>query len=810
MSFIYSDLGDELKAKFQTEETRKKFLSLVQIWKQSVTNKEPDGATLYIKSITGIIDWYFSKQKDSTQLVLQIQQIIELLKPLRDEKDFKSFTPYIQPLIQLVITWLGESTDDEKWVLTLDKFILLWDSLDREITSNFAWGKKIIFYLQGDPYYRLGKYQEALKVYRQTLEALDSLNSNLNQDTSTFISILQLFIPSLKTNILLSLGKVYEALGEPENALNFYRQALDIPTKFEKNALFKAEARYGIAKATSLLNNISEALSQIEMAVKESENPSVTVNNLAQGSTFAVVDYKYGYGIKKQNKIGFGLGASTSLLGLTTDTTKPDPADSCNTLAAYFGCRQKYFELYISLLMQRHQQTASKEYEIQAFQASERARALTDQIFQNSTNTVVEQQGNNQPVSKSTKSRGRIPARIRPANLSEIQQQLLDNNTLLLEYFLGEEKSYLWVVSRNSIKTYSLPKRLTIEAKAKQFYDLLTIPIGRVRPRTTAKVGKELSEMILGPVAAELGQKRLLIVGDGALQYIPSSAIPELKPVNDTNYRSPEGEFAPYMQPLVVNHEVINLLSASAMLEVRQNHSDRPTASMELAVFADPVLNREDERVSRTKNITEASDNSISDLEAIYPLLPGTKQEVEQILKFVSPEKRSEFLGFDASYQATLGSKLNKYRIIHFATHGFFNVKSPERSGVVLSAISKTGELQRGSIVPTSTFNMDMSAADLVVLSGCRTGLRGELIREGLTGITGGLMSAGAERLVVSLWSVNDEATQKLMTLFYQNMFEKKLSPTQALRSAQLSLWQDSRWQTLYNWAAFTIYGEWK
>ncbi|MDJ0677376.1 MAG: CHAT domain-containing protein [Calothrix sp. MO_167.B42] len=667
--------------------------------------------------------------------------------------------------------------------------------------------------MRGSIYYRLGNYQEAISAYSQTLEIIDSFILKPNKNKSNNISILQAYAPNFKARIHLALGKVYDALGEPENALTFYHQALDVKTK-SKDPLLESEAHYGIAKAGWLLNNISEAQSQIEMAVKASEDPSINPNNAATGSAFTSVNYQYGYGLQGRGNIAWGLGVSNSTLGFAEDDTKSGLEYSCSGLANYFRCRQKYFELYINLLMQRHQQTASKEYEIQAFQVSERARTLTAKVFQDSDNILIDQQGNAQPARKSTNLRASIPARIRPANLSEIQQQLLDNNTLLLEYFLGEEKSYLWVVSRNSIETYSLPKRLTIETKAKQFYEFLTTPTGRVRPRNTATVGKELSEMILGPIAAQIGHKRLLIVGDGALQYIPFNVIPELQPINNVSYRSPKGEFAPYMQPLLVNHEVINLLSASVMIEVQQNHRNRPTPPMELAVFADPVLNRKDERVriiTSTQNTTVAANhNSISDLEAIYPSLPGTKKEVEQILKFVPPDKRSQFLGFDASYQAALDSKLKQYRIIHFATHGFFNIKSPQRSGIVLSAISKTGELQRGSIIPASTFNMDMSGADLVVLSGCRTGLRGELIREGLTGITGGLMSAGAKRLVVSLWSVNDEATEKLMTLFYQNIFEKKLSPSQALRSAQLSFWQDSRWQTPYNWAAFTIYGEWK
>jgi CHAT domain-containing protein len=108
---------------------------------------------------------------------------------------------------------------------------------------------------------------------------------------------------------------------------------------------------------------------------------------------------------------------------------------------------------------------------------------------------------------------------------------------------------------------------------------------------------------------------------------------------------------------------------------------------------------------------------------------------------------------------------------------------------------------------------MDLSGTELVVLSGCRTGISSdEVVREGLTGLTGGLLSAGTDRVVVSLWSVQDKATRELMSRFYQRMLDHDtpLTPAQALRAAQLSMWEESRWQTPYYWAAFIIQGEWQ
>jgi CHAT domain-containing protein len=96
-----------------------------------------------------------------------------------------------------------------------------------------------------------------------------------------------------------------------------------------------------------------------------------------------------------------------------------------------------------------------------------------------------------------------------------------------------------------------------------------------------------------------------------------------------------------------------------------------------------------------------------------------------------------------------------------------------------------------------------------VVLSGCRTGLGKEIKGEGLIGMTRGFMYAGSARVLVSLWSVHDEATAALMARFYQGVLgPRRLPPASALRAAQLALWREKRWQAPYYWAAFTLQGE--
>jgi CHAT domain-containing protein len=166
-------------------------------------------------------------------------------------------------------------------------------------------------------------------------------------------------------------------------------------------------------------------------------------------------------------------------------------------------------------------------------------------------------------------------------------------------------------------------------------------------------------------------------------------------------------------------------------------------------------------------------------------------------------------LDFDASRTTATSAELSQYRMVHFATHGLLNTEHPELSGIVLSLIDKQGQPQDGFLRAHEIYNLTLPA-ELVVLSGCKTGLGKEIRGEGLVGLTRGFMYAGAARVAVSLWDVNDAATAELMKRFYRAMLVEGLRPAAALRAAQVSLWKQKKWRTPYYWAAFQLQGEWK
>ena len=136
------------------------------------------------------------------------------------------------------------------------------------------------------------------------------------------------------------------------------------------------------------------------------------------------------------------------------------------------------------------------------------------------------------------------------------------------------------------------------------------------------------------------------------------------------------------------------------------------------------------------------------------------------------------------------------------------NSERPELSGIILSLVNYQGEAINGFLRLHDLFNLDL-AADLVVLSACQTGLGQEIREEDIVGLTRGFMYAGTNKILVSLWNVDDNATAELMSKFYSLMLEDNLSAAEALRGAQKHIRNQSQWQHPVYWAAFTIQGDW-
>ena len=688
----------------------------------------------------------------------------------------------------------------------------------------------------GRTHRRLGEYAKALSYYNEAQE-IQKTTGNRAQEAETLDEI----------------GRAFSEQGQSEKAVAYHQQTIQIQRKVG-NVRREAFALINLGDAYNRLEQPEQAREQFTQALSIFRN----IGDL--GSAAVALE---GIARAEQKRGNFEDARKNIAESLTLIETVRSRSGSLQLRASYRASVERAYEFYIDLLMQQHAKSPVNGFDAEALRASERgrARSLLEKLSEAPINirqgidpALIERERDLKRVMNAKAQREmslkarkgsadeiatlqreistledeyqQVQAAIRknspqysaltqpqPLGLEEIQQQL-DSHTVLLEYALGETRSYLWVVSYGSLKTFELPKREQVEKVARAVSDSLVarsvvksletpaqrrtrIADGDALFRQSAA---ELGRLILAPATAEFENKRLVIVADGALQYVPFSAL------------SVTGN-----RPIILDHEVISLQSASAFALQRQNLAKRSAAPKAVAVIADPVFSPADERLKGAVT-TESSGQSATRIiehlpgsangQLSIPRLPFTKWEADQILAVAPRESSLEVLGFRANRSIATSDELSKYRYVHFATHGYLDTTHAGLSAIVLSMVDEQGKPQDGFLRTHDIYNLKLPA-ELVVLSACETGLGKDVTGEGLEGLTRGFMYAGARRVVVSLWNVNDKATATLMQRLYTGMLRGNKTPAAALRAAQLDMLRMRPWQSPYYWAAFVMQGEW-
>lgn len=736
-------------------------------------------------------------------------------------------------------------------------------------------------------YWELGENQKALEYYNEALplrrttgdrsgEAYTLLSIGLVYQSSDAQQALGYYNQALslnralgdrraEANALLGIGIAYRSLGDAPKALDFFNQVLPL-RRAAGDPLGEAGTLNQLGKTFLSLGKHEEAARYFEEALSLQRRVGARSDEAATLVHLARAEQGRGRLSVARTQIEAALKIVESMRSKFVGQ---------QVRTSFSASTREYYDRYISLLMQMHQQEPLAGHDATAFGANERARArillelLTESradIRQGVDAALLERERSSQRqlnarsdrltrllAGKHTEEQAaaarkevegllaayqEIQAEIRakspgyaaltqpqPLSLKEIQQ-LLDRDTLLLEYALGEERSFLWAVTPTSIKSFELPKGSEIEAQARRVHELLVSKTETLHP----EVLTGLSQTLLGPVADQLGNKRLLIVSQGALQYVPFGTLPAPPPPLTSGpprgaVTNKKGSFL----PLVINNEIVSLPSASVMAVLRRDFSNRAPALNKLAVLADPVFQEDDLRIKRggkaasaTNGKPSGSDNgsiavksdiqrSATDLEiANFDRLPVSRREAEMITARMPKGQFLKALDFAANRETARSPELGQYQIVHFATHSLINNQHPELSGIVLSLVDESGRPQDGFLRLHEIYNLKLGA-DLVVLSACQTALGKDIRGEGLVGLTRGFMYAGAPRVVATLWKVSDAATAEFMSRFYENMLgKKKLSAAASLRAAQLSMRQQKQWAAPYYWGGFVLQGEWR
>jgi CHAT domain-containing protein/Tfp pilus assembly protein PilF len=604
-------------------------------------------------------------------------------------------------------------------------------------------------------------------------------------------------------------GRAFDRWREPQKAFDYFDRALSIWRAMgDRNG--EVAALYGMARAESKLDALVEARRWTEaaLAIINTQRTKVT-SRVLRASYFASVQDLYKLHIdllmrlhRRQPAAGFDVAAlkayeqarARSLIDMLAEAS----ADIRQGVDPALLARERSLQQMLNAEADRQMRLFAGKHKEESVSA---VRRKIEELLTQLLAIEAELKAHSPRYAALTQ-----PA---PLGLTEIQTAVTDNETLLLEYSLGEERSYLWAVTATSFSSYELPPRATIEAAARRCYELLTARNRYVKFETADEkrdrilkadteypnAATALSEVLLGPVAAQLGRKRLLVVPDGALEYLPFAALAVPR------------KTSPFV-PLMVEHEVTSIPSASTLAVLRNELQGRAPAEKVVAVFADPVFDKSDERLGDVSR--NAGGHHVAPVQEFpaLPRLPYTRHEAEAILALAPATARKAALGFEANREAAMSEELSKYRIIHFATHSFLDSMHPELSSIALSMLDRQGKPQEGFLRSHEVFNLRLGA-ELVVLSGCRTGLGKEVKGEGLYGMTRGFMYAGSKRVLVSLWDVQDQATARLMADFYRGLLgPKRPHAAAALRAAQIAIWREGRWQAPYYWAGFVLQGE--
>jgi CHAT domain-containing protein len=613
--------------------------------------------------------------------------------------------------------------------------------------------------------------------------------------------------PWTKAQALAGIGDIRYLGGDQIGAVRYYQDALDAD-RVLKDVFAEVSALCKIAKAERDAGDLSSARGRIEEALRKIESLRENVaSESLRASYFATVREAFELCIDVQIQHSKTLRNEQELASAFQVSER---ARARSLLDALAGARVDVHEGADAVLLQRERGLREKISEqeqilarIYAERASSGAAAQAEQdlkVLLNSLDAVeAEIRAASPPYA----------ALMHPPLLTLAEtQQLLGKGDLLLEYAVGEKRSYLWAVASSEVHCYELPGRGTIDAAARKFYAIQkpATPIAQSEAEAS-----ELGSLLLGPVAGQLSKRRLVIVPDGALHYIPFGALSV--PASDTKRGATAAEY----RPLVLDHEIVYLPSASTLALLRRGSGQRERPAKTLAIFADPVFSRAELRSEYSGHTARIDREGMRALRAALkkgsvtegslPRLPSSRVEAQAIRDEAAGMDAFLALGLDASLATLKSADLSQYRFIHFATHGLIDSENPELSSLVLSLVDSKGERQNGFLRLHDIYNMKLRA-DLVVLSACETALGKEIRGEGLVSLTRGFMHAGAVRVMASLWKIDDEATAELMKRFYGKILRGQEHPAAALREAQLEMWQQRRWRSPFYWAGFVLQGE--
>jgi tetratricopeptide (TPR) repeat protein len=513
---------------------------------------------------------------------------------------------------------------------------------------------------------------------------------------------------------------------------------------------------------------------------------------------------------------------------------------------SFFSSQHAYYDLDIQILERLGQQHPSEGYAWQAFLIAERARARTllDQIA--ATNADIradaspallaqyedvqrrlrrlEASSSRQPAAQNRQASRAMSAAIarlavsehqlhqeilpngkedeftplRALTLESLESALPDRHATLVEYWVGEETSYVWSITRGGIRGFRLPPNFLLDRQCSAFRKALLAAASR-DPRVTAEqravmqpaqevhwrnLGARLSRTLFPAGLLLPFTSTVFVVGDGSIESVPFAALPEVS-LGDTS-KAPLRNVTFLNEPSAT---IFSLLEANPI-------SPHP---MRVALFT------EEQKLPKAE-LRPAVQGTRNNPSPEFSALPFTGEEAALIRATIGANAVRVFSGASVSRASLQNLDWSEFSIGHFAMHAVLNDRYAELSGLALGDKPTPGSenlLWYGDVLHLH------AKLDLVVLSACNTSLGEPVPGEGLRGLTQAFFAGGSQRVLGTLWEVDDQATSEWMRHFYQALKQTQ-SPTKALHDAQERMAADPQWSSPYYWAGFELAGDWR
>jgi CHAT domain-containing protein/tetratricopeptide (TPR) repeat protein len=694
-------------------------------------------------------------------------------------------------------------------------------------------------------YKEIGSFDNALSYLNQALEidekaaAVSEISKDLNNigtiyrkkglqnnNKSDFILALDYLLNSLNLNkeinkisihVNNNIGTIYSDLEDYSNALKYYMNGLNISEKLND--------KEGISLISNNIGIVYYNLGNYEESTKYCQRAIDLASQIKAGQVLWEAYLDVGNSYKKQSKFQDALTSYRESISVIESTRSNIDLEEMK--ASYFGT-DKRIEAYhnlIDLLARLNSSEPGKSYGDEAFTYLERgkARAFLDslEVAQISVSQGVdaklaneekqinadmtalykkllmpdltaEQRNQIEADLKTCEEKyDRLKREIRAENpayatlspniitLKEAQSRLLNGNTVFIAYSVGKESSYGFAIGRTGLRIFPIPPRKEIQKKVTDYLKVISDKDNR-----DFQLGHELFADLVQP-ALEPHVKKLFIIPDDALYFLPFETL-LLGPDNASW--------------LLRKYNIAYAPSMSSLAEIIKRTRNGAKRNKDLLALGDPDYGFNEQ----SPGSSDIFQNFYSSSDFRFFRLAYSGIEVQKIAALFPKNREKVLQRAEASEPALKKLPLSDFKIIHFAAHGLIDDQKPARSAIVLSLDSNSQD--DGFLQMRDIYGLRLNA-DLVALSACQTG-KGQFVRgEGIEGLSRAFFYAGASSVLMSLWSVNDQATYQLMERFYAHLRSSK-SLMDALRLAKLEMMDSKVFAHPFFWAGFVITGD--